>query len=654
MDYRLALCAFVALGAVLTGQVQAQSLPTEDWPAYGRTLGGDRHAPLSDVTPQNAASLTLAWSFATGEGGIPVPEGRERRFEATPLVIDGVMYLSTPLGRVFALNATTGVRKWMFDAKVDPTAKFGDFGNRGVAYWRGAADAGTCAERIFLGALDARLIAIDAKTGLACETFGQQGQLDLRKGLRNPPFEFEEYELTSPPTVVGNVVVVGSAVADNNRTDAASGEVRGFDARTGALLWSWDPVTQDRDDPAYKTWQGEKAHRTGGANVWSVISADPELGLVYLPTTSPSPDYYGGERKGANQYANALVALHVTTGKVAWSFQAVHHDLWDYDNAAPPALIALDQGGKSVPAVVQATKTGQVFVLDRRTGKPLFPVEERPVPASDVPGEEAWPTQPFNAVLPQLSPNRLTAADIEAADVPDKAACLARLAELRNDGPFTPPSLRGSLLLPSNIGGVQWGGVSFDAAQGLLIVPTNRLAAIAQLVPQTGWNDAKTQEGQRTGLETTRMRGTPYVMRRELFFGPNGRPCTPAPYGELVAVDLHKGKVAWRTPLGTQSWAPDRQLGGTIFGGPMTTAGGLTFIGAARDGLFRALETSSGKVLWSYKLPDRARANPMTYRAADGRQMIAIAAGRGASGGEDQVYVFALPKLGADPSTLRP
>ena len=332
------------------------------------------------------------------------------------------MYLSTPLGRVFAVDPTSGAQRWVFDPQVDRTVNFGDLANRGVALWvdTAAAPGSLCSLRVFVATIETRLIALDAATGTPCTGFGQQGTVQLRTGLRNTPANASEYEETSPPTVVGGVVVVGSAVADNNRIDAASGEVRGFDARSGALRWTWDPVPQDSTNPARGTWIGPNAHRTGAANAWTVFAADPARNVVYVPTSSPAVDYFGGERKGRNQSANSIVALNAATGGVLWQFQTVQHDLWDYDNASPPALVTLQLGGSAVPALLLATKTGQLFALNRETGEPLFPISRGAVPASDVPGEEAATTQITSSGLPPLSPQRLTLDEVWGPTAADR------------------------------------------------------------------------------------------------------------------------------------------------------------------------------------------------------------------------------------------
>src|SRR5437667_4373742 len=396
---------------------------------------------------------------------------RPPALEVTPIVVDGAMYVSTPTGFVAALDPATGTERWRFDAGVNPHRGYGDFVSRGVTFWRDAraAPGNACARRIFAATIDARLFALDAASGKVCAGFGSNGAVDLRAGLRVPPFEFQAYEETSPPAIIGDLVIVGSGVADNANLAPASGEVRAFDARTGALKWTFDPIPQDSTDPAFQTWQNGSARIVGAANVWSVIIADPGRDLVFLPTSSPAPDYFGGMHLGEDRYASSIVALRASTGKVVWHFQTVHHDLWDFDNAAPPALVTVMHNGASIPAVIQTGKSGMLYVLDRMTGKPIFPVEERPVPASSVPGEVASPTQPFTVVTPPLVPLRYTADDAWGPTPEAKAACHDILAGLRNEGPFTPPSTKGTLSQPGNIGGAHWGGVAIDERHALAV-----------------------------------------------------------------------------------------------------------------------------------------------------------------------------------------
>ncbi|MEO8295061.1 MAG: pyrroloquinoline quinone-dependent dehydrogenase [Gemmatimonadota bacterium] len=618
-----------------------------EWPTYGHDAAGTRYSPIRDINRGNLDSLHLAWTYHTGEVG--GPDEPKSSFEATPLMIEGMLYLATPHGRVIALDPATGREKWTYDGKVDPGLHFGDFTTRGVSFWldTGAPASQACRRRIIFATIDARLIAIDAADGNLCPGFGSNGTVNLRDGLRNPPVYTEEYEVTSPPMIVRGLIVVGSAVADNNRAEGPSGEVRAFDARTGALRWTWDAVPQDAADPAYRTWNGSRAHHTGAANVWSVIASDSARDLVFLPTTSPSVDYYGGTRLGDNRYANSIVALRASTGKMVWSFQTVHHDLWDYDNASPPALVTLHVDGRERAAVVQATKTGQLFVLDRETGVPIFPVEERPVPRSTVPGEEASPTQPFTSLTPPLSPHHFNAADAWGPTPEERDACRAVMEGLRNDGVFTPPSLEGTLVVPSNVGGAQWGGVAIDVDRQIAVIPVNHLAAVVQLIPRESINHAEMEQSSRLGFEYTDMKGTPYYMRRRILISEHRLPCTPPPFGSLVAISLKTGARLWDVPLGTMP-LPDGSLGPSewgspVLGGPMITAGGVVFIAGTIDHMFRAFDIDTGMELWRASLPAGGKATPMTYRIGS-RQFVVIAAGGDGNffGKSDALMAFAL------------
>jgi quinoprotein glucose dehydrogenase len=646
---RVARGALALLIACTAAPAQAQQ--AGDWPHYGRDAGGSRFAPLTQIDTANVARLARAWEFRTEELGLRVEDGSPPSLEVTPLLVDGTLFVSTPLGRVFALDPATGMARWRFDPRVDATRGYGDFTNRGVSTWLDstAVVGSACRRQIFVATIDARLIALDATSGEPCRAFGNRGTVNLRRGLRIQPAEFTAYQQTSPPAVIGNLVIVGSSIADNSRVNPASGEVRAFDARTGALRWTFSPIPQDEDSTARESWRGGSAARTGGANVWSVIATDPARGLVFVPTSSPAPDYFGGLRTGDNRYANSVVALRAATGAVVWHFQTVHHDLWDFDNASPPALADVVRDGSRIPVVLQATKTGMLFVLHRETGDPVFPVEEHSVPRSAIRGEEAWPSQPFTTRTPPLVPHRFTAAQAWGPTEGDRAACAAQLAGLKGGEIFTPPSIEGTIVVPSNIGGAHWGGVAVDRVNDLAIVPVNRLVAMVQLIPDREFDaDSAEAISDRTGDQFTRMRGTGFVMRRRILRGPSGLPCSPPPFGSLVAVSLRTGTIAWDVPLGTLR-LPDGSLGPAEWGspnlgGPIVTAGGLVFIGASADRSFRAFDSRTGRELWRADLPAGAKATPMTYEYR-GRQYVVFAAGGGGFWGEgDSIIAFALPE----------
>jgi quinoprotein glucose dehydrogenase len=583
----------------------------------GSARGDDlasQHSPLAQIRRDNVQQLKVAWTYRTGEPLVPVPGGgRPPAFEATAVYFSGLLYVSTPYGKVAALEPETGKERWSFDGQINRSGDYGDFASRGVVAWKDTAKgaAGVCRERIFFASIDARLFALDAATGARCEGFGTKGVIDLKTGLRRAPSYLGEYEETSPPAVIDDLVVVGSAIADNHRADSPSGEVRAFDARTGVRRWTWDPLPANPN--------------AGAANAWSRIVVDPERHLVLVPTGSPSPDYYGGLRRGDNRYANSVVALRAQTGEMAWHFQTVHHDLWDYDVASPPALFSVKRGAKDLAAVAVGSKTGHLFLLDRETGKPLFPVEERSVPKSDVPGEEAAATQPFPSLPPSLVPQRLTPDEAWGATDADRQWCHDQIAGLRSEGIFTPPTLRGSLLVPGNVGGLQWGGVAVAREEGLLIAPTNRLAAVVRLVPQ---DQVDTYRKEHPTYETTRQLGAPYAMSRTFLLAPSGLPCNPPPFGALTAVDVVTGKIRWEVPLGKFPVPGALPAWGSVnLGGPLATGGGLVFIGAAFDPVIRAFDVLSGAELWQGALPASARSVPMTFQGPSGKQYVVIAAG---------------------------
>jgi quinoprotein glucose dehydrogenase len=620
LTHRTALfLALIHHGFYAHGQVQSES----NWPNYGNDPGGMRHSALSQINRENVARLKVAWVYHTGDISTGLDGRRRSGFETTPILIDGKLYFTTPLNRVIALDPVTGRELWSYDPRIDQSLDYGDgLINRGAATWLDPVPAAgkVCQRRIFEATLDARLIALDAATGLPCEGFGSSGQVNLRDV---PGYQHANvgghmrgwYHMTSPPVTIDDMVIVGSSIDDNNRVDMPSGAVRAFDARTGALRWSWDPIPQDV--PATpSSWM------TGAANAWSIMTVDVARDLVFIPTGSASPDYYGGLRPGDDKWANSVVALHARSGKLAWGFQLVHHDLWDYDTAAPPLLATLPHEGKNVSVVIQGNKTGFLYVLDRDTGKPIFPVEERAVPQSDIPGEKASPTQPFPLFPPPLAPQHFSIADVWGPTQADRDACREAIGKLRNEGIFTPPSLRGSLAVPGNLGGMNWSGYAFDPMRNLLIVNTNNLVARVRLIPR---DKADNEDG-----DYAAQRGTPYGMLRRFLQSPSNLPCGAPPWGTLTAVDMAKGTIRWQIPLGSMSdfgGAHGSMSPGSIsLGGPITTEGGLVFIAGATDSRIRAFNVEDGKQVWDATLPAPGNATPMTYEI-NGKQYLVIAAG---------------------------
>jgi quinoprotein glucose dehydrogenase len=641
---RFAWLAAVWLGCGAPAPPDASG-PIADWPEYGGTKGGLRWSPLTQITPDNVGDLEVAWVHHHGDVSDGSDGTTRTSFNATPLAVGRTLYFCTGKNRVFALDAETGEQRWVFDPGQKLDRIEGPYPRvcRGVAHWNGHGPAAACAERIFTGTLDSELIAIDAATGRACADFGVGGRVALREGIGDAaPWE---YYPTSPPLVVGDAVVVGALVSDNLRVDAPGGVVRAFDARTGALLWAWDPVP-----PGWRPrapGSGERYAR-GTPNVWSILSADEALGLVYVPTGNASPDYYSGQRDRLDHYSSSVVALDARTGEVRWSFQTVHHDIWDYDVASQPVLVDLALPGGRVPALVQATKMGLVFVLNRETGEPVFPVEERPVPARDVPGETVAPTQPFPTHIPPLHPLELTAADAWGFTRWDRDACAAKIAGLRSEGLYTPVGFQGSIQYPGSGGGANWGGPAIDPRTGVMYLNTMRVPMVTRLLTREEY--AKLDPAQ-FGYpnELYPMEGTPYAVQRGPLLSPLGAPCNPPPWGVMTAVDLVAGRVLWESVLGsTRDVAPFPmwlEFGAPNLGGPLATAGGVVVIGATTDKFLRGYDAATGALVWTRRLPYTANATPLTYRLdRDGRQYLVIASGgHGWSEPGDATIAFALP-----------
>ena len=611
--------------------LQSQSVPDAGWPTYGNNPGGTRYSPAMQIDRGNVAQLKVAWTYRTG--ALPHDEELDKKaaFEATPILVDGKLFLSTPYDHVIALNAASGAKVWEFDPKLELPYGSSEVTSRGVSAWRdSSAKAGkACAVRIFIGTLDARLIALDGATGKPCADFGSGGEIDLTNEvkLRDPG----DYQVTSAPAIYKDLVITGSSEGDNRAVTLERGIVRAYDARSGKLRWTWDPIAP---------WAYQTTPRTGAGNAWSTISVDEEHGLVFIPTGSASPDYYGGFRKGDNKWANSVVALRASTGEFVWGFQVVHHDLWDYDVASQPALFAWNNG---TPAIAITTKMGRIFVLNRLNGAPLLPVEERQVMKSDIPGEESWPTQPASTI--SLVPEKLSVEDAWGKDEKDKQWCAEKINAARYGEIFTPPSLQGTLVFPSNVGGVNWGSAAYDPERHLLFVDTNRLPIFVKLIPRAELEAARKNatDSDRLHGEFARQTGAPYAMFRTPLLSPSGIPCNAPPWGTVAAVDLFEGKKVWDVPLG--SFLPGMNTGTINLGGPMATAGGVVFTGAAMDGFLRAFDSETGKEIWKYELPAGGQATPMTY-SIGGKQYVVIAAGgHGKLGTKqgDYVIAFTLP-----------
>jgi quinoprotein glucose dehydrogenase len=622
--------------------------PTASWPEYGGDKGGLRYSPLTQITRDNVDRLRVAWTYRHGDFSNGGETDTKTSLSVTPIVADDQLVLCTPFSRVIAIDPETGAERWTFDPEVQNRKIEGPYTRvcRGVAYWGGdsAPSEGRCATRIFAGTLDSELVALDAKTGEPCADFGRNGRVDLREGIGPAP-AWETYP-TSPPIVVRDVVVVGALVADNLRVDAPSGVVRGFDVRTGALRWAWDPVPPGWEDRFPKPGSGR--YQPGTPNVWAILSADDERGLVFVPTGNAAPDIFGGLREGLDYYASSTVALDAETGEVAWRFQTVHHDVWDYDVPSQPVLFQLPGVGGGAPAVAQATKMGHLFLLHRETGEPLYPVEERPVPQGAVPGETLSPTQPFPTHPAPLHPTALSQDDAYGFTPIDRRDCAAKIRAHRYDGIFTPPSVEGSIQFPSSAGGPNWGSVSIDPVSQTLYVNQMHMAQIVWLLPRETY-DAEADPSVHFPLEYYPQQGTPYGVKRSVLLSKWGAPCNPTPWGTLTAVDLVSGEVRWQSTLGTtRDQAPFPlwfRLGTPNVGGSIVTAGGVVFIGATTDKYIRAFDVETGDEIWKHRLPYTANATPLTYRLRkDGKQFLVIASGgHGWSESGDAIIAFALP-----------
>lgn len=646
-------------GTARTAVAVAAGPADTDWTAFGGTNAGTRFSPATQITPANVGSLREAWRFHTGD--LPEQDGRVF-FSAqnTPLKADDTLFLCSPRNRVFALDPATGREKWRFVPTIAPRTLESAFSVacRTVAYHAAPGDgAAICARRIFVAVADGRLIALDARTGRRCPGFGRDGTVDLTAGmgLKEPGHASSN----SGPSVIGDMVVVGQQVSDNQRRDAPSGVVRAYDATTGALRWAWDAKRSDAQVPlgAGQTWP------KGTPNVWNVISGDAGLGLVLLATGNAGNDHWGGNRDPEDdRFSSAVVAVDLATGATRWAFRTVERDRFDYDLGAQPVLTTLPVGGVARPVVIQATKTGSLFVLDARTGRPVTPVDYRPVPTDGMPGDRLSPVQPQSVAYPNLSgrperdPERIDARHSWGLTPLDAALCRIQFHRMRYDGIYTPPTDRGlgTLLFPGTVGGMNWGGIALDSARGVIISNHSRLPNRVQLIPRADVADQAIGDGgRRPDQAVAPQTGAPYGVDRPMWLSPLGVPCIAPPWGYIAATDLRSGRLLWSQPLGTgRDTGPlgiPSQLriviGTPNLGGAVTTAGGLTFIAAAQDDYLRAFETTTGQLLWSARLPAGGQSSAMTYMHR-GRQYVAI----GATGHArfetklgDALMVYALP-----------
>lgn len=633
-------------------QPVAPGTEQKDWAHWGNTTAGNRFAALDQINKGNIDQLQVAWTFRTGD--LPESNGAGAEDQNTPLQIGDTVYTCTAYGKVFALDADTGAERWKFD----PQGYAPNWQRcRGLGYFDASAtpvaDASApaapaaCAKRLFLPTGDARLIAINAETGKPCEDFGNQGTVDLKTdmGEIKPGY----YQQTSTPLVAGTVVIVGGRVADNFSTGEPPGVVRAFDVRSGDLMWAWDPgnPATTKRPPAGETYTRSTP------NVWSAMSYDAKLGLVYLPTGNATPDFFGGQRtEFDDKWNSSIVAIDVKTGQVRWHFQTTHHDLWDFDLPAQPLLYDIpdDKGGVQ-PALAQVTKQGEIFLLNRETGKPIARVEERPVPQGNVPGERYSPTQPFSVEMPSIGNQTLTESDMWGATPFDQLMCRIQFKGMRHEGVYTPPGLDHALQFPGSLGGMNWGSVSVDPTSNYMFVNDMRLGLANYMIPRD--QIAAGASGIEMGVVP--QEGTPFGAMRQRFLSAAGIPCQKPPFGTMSAIDLKTRKLVWQVPVGTvQDTGPlgirmhlPIPIGMPTLGASLATQSGLLFFAGTQDFYLRAFDTGNGNEIWKARLPVGSQSGPMTYVSPKtGRQYILLTAGgaRQSTDRGDYVIAYALPK----------
>lgn len=642
-------------GAADAGTGSGPAIPDGEWQAYGRTGYGQRYSPLTGITPENVDKLQVAWTYETGDLRGQPGDPKETTFEVTPLKIGNRLFLCSPHQHVIALDATTGKEVWRRDLQIDQKQlALQHLTCRGLSYHpaqqasaAAPATGGACAAKLFMPTADGRLVALNPEDGSICAGFGQDGQINLWANM--PNVRPGAYYSTSPPVVTANLVIVGGTVLDNVSVHEQSGVIRAFDVNDGHLVWNWDSAKPDQTAPI----PDGQTYTVNSPNSWSISSVDEALGMVYVPLGNQPPDQFGGNRSPAvERFSSSVVALDLATGQVRWVFQTVHHDLWDYDVPAQPSLIDLTVDGQTVPALVQPTKQGELFVLDRRTGKPILPVTEKPAPQGAAEGDHSAPTQPVSAL--SYDPPPLTGADMWGATMFDQLACRIALKRLRYDGRFTPPSLQGSLIYPGNFGVFNWGSVAVDPKRQIAFTTPAYLAFVSQLVPRKNDTELYVQGGERPQFSLPALNenfGAPYAVKLAPFVSVLGLPCQAPPWGYVAAADLTTGKIVWKHKNGTTRDASPVPLpfrmGVPNLGGPIMTAGGVAFLSGTIDYYVRAYDVSTGKQLWESRLPAGGQATPMTYQGEDGRQyVLVVAGGHGSLGTKkgDSVIAYALPK----------